>query len=296
MIVGHQKIRQHLQSLFEQGRFPQTNLFYGLKGSGKKMAAMELAKQFLVHNDNTAALFANGSHPDFHLISPQASKSQSSKKSSSPGSIRTEHIQELKKSLGFPPLMGEKQVVIIDDAELMTNVTANSLLKLLEEPKPHQVFILITSSLHDLLITIRSRAAKFYFSTLAQAEVLAIVRAQWDASEPFDENRFDFFYRVFPGSPALIMQAMRLDFSAEQIQNLTQGHTNFLEIRHTVAQLLAKDLDLSLFLQVLRQVHLDAVVQDPTRSPTDFFAKIQNAERQLARHISEEFVLENLFS
>ncbi len=285
MIIGHHNMRQHLQDLCVQERFPQTSLFYGLKGCGKKLVALELAKQFLVHNDNTQALFANGTHPDFHLITPQASKSQSSKKSSSPGSIRTEHIQELKKSLGFPPLLGEKQVIIIDDAELMTNVTANSLLKILEEPKPHQVFILITASLHDLLITIRSRAAKFYFATLAATEVLEIVKRQWSADVPFDEKRFEFFHRVFPGSPSLISQAMLLDFSAETIQSFAKGQENFLAVRKTVAELLDKDLDLSSFLQILRQVHLDQVVQDPSQHSTDFFGKIHNAERQLARHM-----------
>lgn len=295
MIIGHHSMRQHLQSLCAQGRFPQTSLFYGLKGCGKKMVAYELAKAFLVHNDNTAALFANGTHPDFHVVTPQASKSQTAKKSSSPGSIRTEHIQELKKALGFPPLLGEKQVVIIDEAEFMTNVTANSLLKILEEPKPHQIFILITQALHDLLITIRSRAAKFYFPTLSAAEVLQIAKSEWHEDAPFDEKRFEFFYRVFPGSPVLISQAMQLDFSAEEIQNFARGQPNFLAVRKTVTELLDKELDLSLFLQVLRQVHLDAVIEDPTQHSTDFFGKIQNAERQLARHIPEEFVLENLF-
>lgn len=295
MIIGHHSMRQLLQNLREQGRFPQTSLFYGLKGCGKKMVAYELAKSFLVHNDNTAALFANGSHPDFHVITPQASKSQTAKKSSSPGSIRTEHIQELKKALGFPPLLGEKQVVIIDDAEFMTNVTANSLLKILEEPKPQQIFILVTSSLHDLLVTIRSRAAKFYFATLSATEVLEIVKSQWSADVPFDAKRFEFFYRVFPGSPALIQQAMQLDFSPEMLQNFAKGQTSFLAVRKTVTELLDKELDLSLFLQILRQVHLDQVVQEPSQHSTDFFGKIQNAERQLARHIPEEFVLENLF-
>ncbi len=298
MIIGHSIIRARFEQLLRDQKFPQTSLFYGVNGSGKKMVARDIAQQLLVHDDNTRALFASGSHPDFFTVAPQAAKSQTAaKKSAAPGSIRAEQIQDLKKSLSFPPLLGDKQVVILDDAHRMTHVTANSLLKILEEPKPHQAFILITPSLHDILVTIRSRAARFFFAPLGVEEVQRIVAANWQGDAAIDAQKLAFLTRCFPGSPTLIGKTLTLDFSVAELADWGTGAKTLLSIREKILPRLDEDFDLTLFLQVLRQACLENVLQrsHPQFADLDFFDKIQNAERQLERHIPGEFVLENLF-
>lgn len=288
-LIGHKNLRAKFTKLVDEGKFPQTSLFYGPDGCGKRQVAYELAQTLLVHDDNTRALFEKGNHPDFHVIEPTAAKTTTKKSSKSKGSIKTEQIQELKKKLAYPPLLGETQVVVIDDADLMTTVTANSLLKLLEEPRPHQIFILVTASLHKILITIRSRAAKFHFSGLKPEEVKQIVK---DESEETPDPQFlNLLVESFPGSPALILKGLEMDLNAQDVDQFLSGSSGFIKNRQKIQGLLKGDVDLKIFLQLLRHQAL----KRPDEVDRDFFDRIRAAETQLQKHIQEEFVLENLF-
>lgn len=294
MIIGHKNILTQLETLFATERFPQTSLFYGMDGSGKKSVALQLAHDVLAEDENAKALLAKSQHPDLHLIAPTSAKGSTSKKSK--GTIKIEQIQELKKKLSFPPLLGKKQIVILDDAHLMTQVTANSLLKLLEEPKPYQVFIMITASLHKILITLRSRSAKFYFPDLKADDVKQIVQNLCAESDvAFDAAKFAFLVRCFPGSPSSIFEMMGAEISEDQIQSLLNTKKDFVTIKKTVETWLQKSLSLPLLLQVLKSEHLRGLSDTPNQADLHFLDKIKAAEVQLHQHIQEQFVLENLF-
>lgn len=278
VIIGHKTLRERIRKLIVSGQFPQTSLLYGPTGTGKKLVALTIAQDLLCENPVqtvacgqccSCAAFAAGSHPDFFLISPTKAKttSEKTKKTTTIGTIKIEQITDVKKRLAYPPFVSRYQIVVIDDAELMNSTSANSLLKILEEPRPQKIFILVTGQYHRLLLTIRSRAARFYFPPLAETEVQQITHAPQD---------------VVP-----------TDF-------LTCATTkqSFADLSQQIKRFLQKDGDVPVFVRALRRQCLDRIALhgQATASEIEFLDKLTAAERQTAKHIQSEFILENLLS
>jgi DNA polymerase-3 subunit delta' len=88
---------------------------------------------------------AAGSHPDWIHIRPEGA------------SIKIQQIRELKKATSFPPLNAAQRIILIEDAHTMGREAGNSLLKVLEEPPPNNLFLLIASDTEALLATLISR-------------------------------------------------------------------------------------------------------------------------------------------
>ena len=84
-----------------------------------------------------------------------------------------EQVREIEQQFVYRPLVGERKICLIDDADRLTIGAANALLKTLEEPPGHSLFILVTSRLHALPITIRSRCQALRFTTPARTQVEA---------------------------------------------------------------------------------------------------------------------------
>jgi len=82
-------------------------------------------------------------------------------------------VREIEQQFVYRPLIGERKICLIDDADRLTIGAANALLKTLEEPPGHSLFILVTSRLHALPITIRSRCQALRFTTPARTQVEA---------------------------------------------------------------------------------------------------------------------------
>lgn len=293
-IIGHEKIRSRILELLEQGRFPQTSLWHGQAGSGKKMLARQVARVLLESEQQNL-----DNHPDFFLITPTAAKSMTEKtaKTGALGSIKIEQVAELKRRLMYPPLESKRQVVIIDDAELMTHSTANSLLKILEEPRPQQIFILITGQMHRLLMTIRSRALRFYFPPLKTAEIRQVLARQQDHLAGSSEAELEFFLRAFAGSLAHIRRAVEAGLKPEELKDFSGKQAGFAEVSTLAKRLLQNDVDVPVFLQALRLWQLQNIEKKDfaTAEEIDFFDRIMAAETRFAKHIQSEFLLENLF-
>jgi DNA polymerase-3 subunit delta' len=312
MMIGHNAIRKRLSGLAAAGKLPQTSLFYGLNGSGKKTAAVALAGALLCDSPveadgigepcgacRSCHLLNAGNHPDFFLIAPVAPKSRAREAGSDAvGTIKAEQVSEMRQKLAFPPLMGDRQIVVIDNAELMSDVAANSLLKILEEPRPHQTFILVTSRLHGILVTIRSRAAKFFFPPLSREEVETIVRSR-GAGEDAKDLRWDnleFALECFPGAPTLVLKALRMPFDPSRMERLAARERGFIEANALAGEVAASGTDLGVFLQALRHFSLKRLKDGgDAASWIGFIERVALAEKRLDMSIKDEFVLEHLF-
>lgn len=311
MIIGHQNLRKNFSRLITDKQFPQVSLFYGLNGCGKKRVAFEVASVLLCEAPlessgflrpcsacHSCLLFTSGNHPDFFTVTPEVPKSKERSSGRPSGSIKIEQVVELKKKTLYPPLMSAYQVIVIDDADLMTVVTTNSLLKLLEEPRRDQVFIMVTSRFSRILVTIRSRSAKFFFPALKPDEVKTILNPKLtESGSEASPQTLDFYSECFSGSPALIFEALKLPLDAKKMEKILAKDHGFLEVSEMAKEVLASGLDLGLFLQTLRGFCLRRIKAKNRATPAElgFLGKISDAERRLERHISEEFVLENLF-
>ncbi|MDA2933311.1 DNA polymerase III subunit delta' [Acidobacteria bacterium AH-259-D05] len=159
---------QHIVHLLRQGQFPQTSLFTGLEGVGKKTLALSLAAltnckgssgQDLCGRCSSCTKAATGHHPDILLFQPHK------------GHLRIDTMRQFNREVQFRPFQGRLRFFIIDQAETMTDEAANSILKTLEEPPESSRIVLISAFPYRLLSTIRSRCQSLPFRPLTQKEI-----------------------------------------------------------------------------------------------------------------------------
>lgn len=179
-VLGQQQNKEFLQKLLKPGSRPHALLFYGMGGIGKKMLALHFAKTFLCKSADKKPCgicescrlmdIENNSfaHPDFYLLTAEEAGKD----------IKIEQVKEMAKQAAFAPVLSEHKVCIIDDAGQMTAEAANSLLKLLEEPPPGWLFILITQQAERLLPTVLSRVVRLRFDAPDSSAVQQILKAK----------------------------------------------------------------------------------------------------------------------
>jgi DNA polymerase III subunit delta' len=199
-IIGHDaQVNAFLAAM--RGERPHHGwLFAGAEGLGKASLAMQAARRLLAEAADpslepaglalspthpTATLLDAWSHPDFILIDrlPKDPKVAEKPRAEWPEgeerrrSIVADQVRDLNRRFATHPTFSTRRIVIIDGAESMEVVTANALLKMLEEPPMGTIFILITHAPGRLLPTIRSRCRLLRFSGLDDAAMTSALRA-----------------------------------------------------------------------------------------------------------------------
>ncbi|MCG8338019.1 MAG: DNA polymerase III subunit delta' [Proteobacteria bacterium] len=173
-IYGHDKVKEYLSNAFELNRVPSAYLFLGENGIGKSSLVREFAQLLncdthnLCHTCDNCRLFDSGKHPDFHLVKRNGQF------------IRIAQIQELISRLSLKPAYATKRVVLIQEADRLNQESANSFLKILEEPPLDTLMVLTTSEENMLLETILSRCQKVSFSPLSQEVLKQIISERFD--------------------------------------------------------------------------------------------------------------------
>jgi DNA polymerase III subunit delta' len=171
-IIGQAKALNLLRRALAGGRLAHGYLFTGPEGVGKSTTARALAAQLLCQDNSETApcgrcsgckKFAAGSHPDFVMVKPDGA------------SIKIQQIRELKKALSFPPFERGTRIILIDDAQTMGREAGNSLLKLLEEPPPDNLLVLIAADAEPMLDTIISRCQVIPFAALTEAQAEQVI-------------------------------------------------------------------------------------------------------------------------
>ena len=207
-ITGHEQPISLLQATLCNGRLAHAYLFYGETKVGKLMTAVRLAQALNCEQSSQTETYdscgrcrsclqiAARTHPDYFVIEPDP-------KAATP-QIKIEQVREIEQQLIYRPLVGERKICLIDNADRLTIGAANALLKTLEEPPGHSLFILITSRLHALPITIRSRCQALRFTTPARTQVEAALILKRELP-PADAR----FLAVFAGGR--IGEALTLD-------------------------------------------------------------------------------------
>jgi len=178
-----------LTSLLRKGNLPQSSLFSGPDGVGKKTFALLLAalancKEKVPDRDDICGRCSSclkalsGNHPDIYLYNSLSGDG-------SPGqSIKIEDMRELRKEAHYRPFEGSFRFFIIDEAEKMTEEAANCILKVLEEPPPTTRIILVTAYPGMLLPTIQSRCQEFRFRPLPADTILRLLKSRTDLDHP----------------------------------------------------------------------------------------------------------------
>lgn len=174
-IVGHERPKSWLRAALHQNRLAHAYLFTGDEAIGKRSFGIRLAQTLTcetppAHDEpdscgecRSCRQIEQGSHPDFLLIEPDADKANPQ--------ISIDRVRDVEHHVIYRPLISPYKICLIDQADRLTPSAANALLKTLEEPPDHSLFLLITSRPAALLATVRSRCLRVPFSPPAQSQV-----------------------------------------------------------------------------------------------------------------------------
>jgi len=168
--IGNRPVTGRLRAKLAQNRFPHGLIFAGPEGVGKRTFAMMLAKAMncpskgpedFCDECSQCRKINAGTHPDVLRVGVEEEATL----------IKIAQIRYLLAMLDLQPLEGRSKVFMIDPANLLNAESSNALLKGLEEPPDNSFFILITTNLHELLLTVRSRCQVYQFAPLTLDEI-----------------------------------------------------------------------------------------------------------------------------
>jgi DNA polymerase-3 subunit delta' len=172
-VVGQAAPKRALSAAVRTGRVAGGYLFHGPRGIGKFATARAFAAVLFCDEGGEDACGAcsacrrvrSGHHPDMHVVGLGDDVTQ----------VKIGVIREMRSRLSLKPLEGARQVVVVDNADRMTEEAGNALLKTLEEPPPGTVLVLVAAERMRILETIRSRCQAVRFRALGREQVAAIL-------------------------------------------------------------------------------------------------------------------------
>ena len=211
-IIGNTKIKETLIESVKQNKTSHSYLFVGIQGVGKKIMATEFAKGLLCldkskycNNCKSCIEFNTNNNPDFLLIEPDGN------------SVKIEQIRDMQKKIQEKPIISNRKVYIINDADLMTKEAQNCLLKTLEEPPSFANIILIGSNSNSFLPTIKSRCTIIYFNKITNGEMINYLKTNYNMS-----NISSNMLKLFQGSigKSIVLKEKKEEYAKlEQIIN-----------------------------------------------------------------------------
>lgn len=175
-LVGQRHITEILQSAVAASRTDNPSqsmthawVFTGPPGSGRSSAAVAFAAALVCPQGgcgscNECRSVRTGAHPDVEVIRTEGL------------SIKVEDVRELLTRVSWAPSMGGWRVVVMEDADRLTESAANALLKAIEEPGARTVWLLCAPTLHDVLPTIRSRCRHLQLRTPSTGDVADVLQ------------------------------------------------------------------------------------------------------------------------
>src|SRR5436190_2826182 len=184
---GHQSAEETLLRQLASRRMHHAWLFAGLRGIGKATLAYRLARFLLAFPDPEAAaerrsLYVPGEAPVAHRIAARAhadlitlERSYDAKAERLKSEIVVDDVRKASGFFARTAGEGGWRICIVDAAEDLNTESANALLKILEEPPAHSLFILVSHQAGRLLPTIRSRSLRLDLSALTEADTIAVV-------------------------------------------------------------------------------------------------------------------------
>ena len=211
-LIGFEKEYSDLLNRYKSNNLPNSILIHGLSGIGKRTFLNKLVKniiniEFKDNNvDHHLNLFKNNTHPNIKIIEKEIDNKTGKIKSN----ITIDQIRRLKTFLNSTSIIqNSSKIVIVDSADYLNINSANSMLKILEEPKENTYIFLISNQISLLLPTIRSRCLKIKLNTHNLTNFTNIIK---DNIDEISNEEINFYFELTYGSPGTTILYYNNDF------------------------------------------------------------------------------------
>ena len=205
-VAGQEHVTRTLKNAIAAGRLAHAYLFTGQRGCGKTTVARILAKAINCPNAAT-----NGYEPCNHCencLAVTDGRSMDVAEIDGASNNGVDDVRMLRDNVKYPPLQGKYKVIIIDEVHMLSTSAFNALLKTLEEPPAHLVFVFATTDAQKVLPTILSRTQRYDFRRIQVEVIVALLRKIADADGITIED------------DALLMIARKADGSARDAESI----------------------------------------------------------------------------
>ncbi len=281
-VIGQEAVKKTIHQAFKNNRLSHAYLFAGPRGTGKTSTARILAKMVNCEDENppcnkcTSCLsITNGSNLD--LIEIDAASNRG-----------IEDIRSLRQNLKLAPTAAKKKIYIIDEAHMLTTEAFNALLKTLEEPPSHALFILATTEVGKIPQTILSRVVRLDFKLAKPGELVETLQKIVKAEKiNIDEDVLKILVKKSEGS---FRDGVKLlDQVSSGDGNITAS--NFDETLSLVLNLSKKDTQASLSL-IIKQIEGGIECRDLMLTLMDMLRNIVFIKNGLGAELVEPTLME----
>ena len=302
-VAGQEHVTKTLQNAIKENRIAHAYLFAGPRGTGKTTIAKLLAKAINCTGDhvpcnqceNCQAITA-GSHPDVIEIDAASNNG-------------VDEVRDLIDKVKYAPIKAQYKVYIIDEVHMMSSGAFNALLKTLEEPPAHVVFILATTEPHKILPTIISRCQRFDFKRVDHHDIISRLKYVLDSeNKEYDEAALDKIAKLADGGMrdalSILEQCLAFDshLTVEHINQVYGLLSNESKIRLirlllskdmkkvllTLKELLDNSIDIKRLTQDLIDVLKDVIIYKNTEDLDILFVLNQSDVQQIVPYILSE--------
>lgn len=214
-VIGQEHVTKTLINQIETGRIGHAYLFTGSRGVGKTTCARIFAKAIncLSPTDGSPCgkcdVCKALASPNMDILEIDAASNNG-----------VDDAREIREKVNYPPVNGKYKIYIIDEVHMLTGSAFNALLKTLEEPPSHAVFILATTEAHKLPATILSRCMRFDFRLVSVDEIAELIKKVYDAEgKRYDIDAVRYIAASAEGSvrDALSIADMCMSYSQDKL-------------------------------------------------------------------------------
>lgn len=228
-MIGHKEIEAGFKKLAKENNLAHGYIFFGEPQVGKFLFARRLA-HFL---EKGKFEISEGTLTETLIIKPEI-------KESGERSIGIDSIRELKNFLFEKPVNSKYRIAIVNDAQYMTDIAQNSILKVAEEPPEHGLIIMIAANPDILLKTVRSRFQKIYFPRVSKAEIKRILIDEFAAKNNQAEDLAGLSFGR-PGRAIALLSDERLISIAKEAKEFAERRTVLKNVLAELADIENRD-------------------------------------------------------
>ena len=243
-VVRQEHIVRILKNQIESGKIGHAYLFCGPRGTGKTTLAKIFARAINCENPQNAS--PCGKCPTCKALADGSSLDISEIDAASNNGV--DEMRDLREKVQYPPVVGKYKVYIIDEVHMLTPSAFNAVLKTLEEPPRHAVFILATTEPQKIPATILSRCMRFDFKLIPQSDLEELIKSVLiKTGKEFEEEAVSAIARAGAGSArdSLSIADMCASYSTGKLTyndvSAVLGSADFLKIAEICEHILHED-------------------------------------------------------